>query len=201
MIQPVLGWRIWKLRSGRLESWAVDYTWEPGENRARCLAPNRRACDASPGQHCQCGFWAIWSPRRCMARACGAAEPPWHIMGLISGWGTVALHDREGFRAECAAIRCLFTDRPWTASGRFAPGWLVGWWRRMSGGVGEPDPPRREVQDPRRWDALQAVAARYAVPLVSLQGAATLGVLSELGVPPQQIEEAKSLALGAPPGP
>ena len=40
---------------------------------------------------------------------------------------------------------------------------------------------------------LQDVAARYGVPLVSLQGAAELGLLSELGVLPEQVEEAAIL--------
>src|SRR5262245_40650270 len=110
MIEPVLGWRIWKVRGERLASWAVDYCWEPGENRAVCLAPGRPACAAPPGRRCQCGFWALWSPQQSLARAAGAFEPPWQVMGLIAGWGTVALHDREGFRAECATVRCLFTD-------------------------------------------------------------------------------------------
>jgi hypothetical protein len=66
MTEPVvLGWRIWKLREGRLASWAIDYRWEPGENRARCLTAEHRACDASPGRHCQCGFWAAWSRGAC----------------------------------------------------------------------------------------------------------------------------------------
>ena len=37
------------------------------------------------------------------------------------------------------------------------------------------------------------VAARYAVPLVSLGTAANVGLLSELGVPPPQVEEARRL--------
>ncbi|HKF76825.1 MAG TPA: hypothetical protein VKF59_11835 [Candidatus Dormibacteraeota bacterium] len=192
MTDPVLGWRVWKLRSGRLGSWAVDYCWEPGENRATCLTPGRRACSASPGQHCQCGFWAVWSPRRCAARVCSAAEPPWHVMGLIAGWGTVALHDGEGFRAEWAAMKCLFTDRPWSSS---IPGWLARWWRRKTGRTDESDP--GTLQDRRHWHALEGVAERYAVPLVSLETAASLGLLSELGVPSDQIEEARNLGAGS----
>src|SRR5215831_6272758 len=127
-MEPVLGWRIWNLRGGRLESWAVDYCWEPGENLAACLAPHRRACRSSPGLHCQCGFWAVWTPGQCLARACAAAEPPWHVMGLVVGWGTVALHGREGFRAERAALRCLFTDRPWSAAALpGTPSRIAGW--------------------------------------------------------------------------
>jgi hypothetical protein len=120
-------------------------------------------------------------------------------MGLVAGWGTVALHGREGFRAERAALRCLFTDRPWSSStAPGAPGRLVGWWRRTIGRTAPPEPPEREARrEPRHLDELEAVAASYGVPLVSLRGAATLGLLSELGVPQPQIEEAASLAAGA----
>ena len=40
------------------------------------------------------------------------------------------------------------------------------------------------------------MAAHYAVPLVSLHAAAGLGLLSELGVPEAQVEEAARLAAG-----
>jgi hypothetical protein len=198
-MEPVLGWRIWNLRDRRLESWAVDYCWEPGENAAICLAPHRRACATSPGLHCQCGFWAVWSPGQCLARACAAAEPPWHVMGLVVGWGTVALHGREGFRAERAALRCLFTDRPWsTASAPRPPSRLAGWWRRTTGRATAIEPAERAApREPGHLDELEAVAAHYAVPLTSLAGAAALGLLSELGVPEAQVAEAARLAAGA----
>ena len=195
--EPVLGWRIWRVKGWRLESWAVDYSWEPGENRAICLARNRAACDSPPGQNCQCGFWAVWSPRVCLGRADGDAEPRWHVMGLISGWGTVALHGREGFRSERATIRCLFTDWSPNASRSAAtPGRLHRWLRRRTW---ESDPPSASARGRRRREALQDVAARYGVPLVSLQGAAELGLLSELGILPEQVEEAAILGAAVAP--
>jgi len=120
-------------------------------------------------------------------------------MGLVVGWGTVALHGREGFRAERAALRCLFTDRPWSvAAGPGGPSRLAGWWRRAIGRSAPAEPPEREApRDTGHLDELEAVAAHYAVPLASLRGAAGLGLLSELGVPEAQIEEAARLAAGA----
>jgi hypothetical protein len=56
------------------------------------------------------------------------------------------------------------------------------------------------MEDPRRWSALQNVAARYAVPLVPLQGAADFGLLAELGVPPRQVEEARVLGAASTTG-
>jgi hypothetical protein len=197
-MEPVLGWRIWNLRDRRLESWAVDYCWKPGENVAVCLAPHRRACRTAPGMHCQCGFWAVWSPGQCLARACAASEPPWHVMGLVLGWGTVALHGREGFRAERAALSCLFTDRPWSAVvAPRSPGRLAGWWRRTTGRTAPVETAERaKPRAASHLDELEAVAAHYAVPLTSLSAAAGLGLLSELGVPGPQIEEAARLATG-----
>ena len=194
-MEPVLGWRVWKLRRGRLGSWVIDYNWEPGENRATCLRMNYPPCSDSPGESCQCGFWAVWSPRSCVARVGCTIEPPWCVMGLIAGWGTVALHTHEGFRAELAAPRCLFTDRPWSGATRsLVPGWLSGWWRRRTGRTPETEPPVEPPPDPRRTRELHEVAARYAVPLLSIEDAANLGMLTELGVPRSQVEEAMSLA-------
>jgi hypothetical protein len=189
----VVGWRIWKVESERLGSLAVDHRWEPGENRARCLASNRPVCPRSPGKHCQCGFWAVWSPRQSVTRAYIAAEPPWQVMGLISGWGSVALHGREGFRAERAAVRCLFTDRPWRWVQLGAGGRLVEWWRRATGRWPDLQQAATSPVDLRHREALRQVADRYAVPLVSLQEAAALGLLGELGVPVDRIAEAASL--------
>jgi hypothetical protein len=120
-------------------------------------------------------------------------------MGLIAAWGTVALHGREGFRAERAALRCLFTDRPWSASMPAGPSrGLVGWWRRTVARTARGEAPDRVVpREPGHLGELEAVAARYAVPLASLGGAAGLGLLSELGVPEAQVREAAGLATRA----
>jgi hypothetical protein len=197
VIEPILGWRVWKLRRGRLGSWVIDFDWHPGENRATCLTMNSPPCDAAPGEGCQCGFWAVWSPRSCVARVGHSIEPPWCVMGLMTGWGTVALHRHEGFRAEYAAPTCLFTDRPWGAATRSTvPGWLRDWWRRRRGRSWEPEPPFQQAEDPRRAYALREVAGRYGVPLLSIEAASDIGMLAELGVPLGQVEEAMSLSAG-----
>jgi hypothetical protein len=121
-----------------------------------------------------------------------------HVMGLIAGWGTVALHGREGFRAERASIACLFVDRP---SGDVAP---LGLTRRVASWLGWPgrrEPPPADHDEtepePRRLRLLRDAAGRYGVPLVSLQGAAELGLLSEWGVPREQVLEAHRLTARA----
>jgi hypothetical protein len=186
---PIVGWRVWNLRDGRLGSWAIDRCWKPGENVATCLPYSSRACRSSPGHGCQCGFWAVWSPMDCVVRACTAKEPPWHAMGLVAGWGTVALHGREGFRAERAALLCLFTDRPWAGSWRSRrAGRLVRPWRFL---LRWTSPGEVEA---RYTAALDAVATHYGVPLVSLREAVRIGLLDELGVPSRQIDEAARVA-------
>jgi hypothetical protein len=193
--EPVLGWRIWKLRDGHLESLVVDHRWEPGANRAACLAP-ARPCSESPGRHCQCGFWAVWSPRQCVSRA--GAEPPRQVMGVIAGWGAVAMHGAEGFRAEHAAVRCLFIDRPWRWQTTGAGRRLAAWWRRATGRPPEAEAPPADSLDRRHWEALRLAASRYAVPVVSLRDAASLGLLGELGLPAEGIAEAASLGAALP---
>jgi hypothetical protein len=191
-----VGWRIWNLDRGCLRSWAVDYCWRPGENVASCLACRGWSCGSPPGQHCECGFWAVWSPLDCVVRACTAQEPPAHVLGLVAGWGTVALHGREGFRAERAALLCLFTDRPWAAMTRArGSGRFTDWLRQALGGPAAPAP-ELERESRHAVDLVEA-AERYAVPLVSLRGAVTLGLLSELGVPTEHVEAAARLGARA----
>ena len=193
--EPVVGWRIWRLQDGLLQSLVVDHHWEPGENRARCLASGRRPCRDAPGRGCLCGFWAVWSPSESLTRVCPAIEPPWQVMGLIAGWGTVAMHGAEGFRSERAAVRCLFSDRPWPWTPRLLTR-LGAMWRRATGRAPAPRPRAPDLLDWPRQDALQSVAAHYAVPLLSLRSAADLGVLSELGIPRARIAEAARLSAG-----
>ncbi len=185
---PFLGWRIWNLAAGQLESWTVTYRWVPGENVARCLVSNSHACASSPGGRCQCGFWALWAPTQCVYLASAPTEPPWQVMGLISAWGNVVVHGREGFRAERAAVLCLFTDRPWSATA------VLGAPSRRGLPRSPTEPPSQgAVHEADQRNAIRGVAARHGVPLVSLRGAVALGLLSELGVPMEQIEAAARL--------
>lgn len=190
--EPVVGWRVWNLVRDRLQAWAVDYDWTPGENVATCHAPSRARCPESPGTECQCGFWAVWTPEATFPRAVAAVEPPWHVLGLVTGWGTVALHGREGWRAERATIRCLFVDRPWANETPFmrrsAFHRFLGTLRSPIGQGGEMNEvvPLPVVERPDRA-GLDHVAAYYSVPLTSVAGAARLGLLSEFGVPARQV--------------
>ena len=133
-----------------------------------------------------------------MARAQEAVDPPWHVLGLVAGWGTVALHGREGFRAQNASTVCLFTD--WAGRARvpnLAEGWLERWLGRADVRLFN----RRwslRVEDPDRMFALRSAAQRYEVPLVSLQAALELRVLGEWGIPRGRVQEVEAWVSAAP---
>ena len=167
----------------------MDHLWRPGENRATCLAHNPE-CEPAPGRRCRCGLWAVWSPLRCLSMARHLVEPPWVVVGLVAGWGTVALHGGEGFRSEHAAVRCLFTD--WAREApvpRPSAGRLAGWWRRIAGAAPAPRPAAEAKPDPERLMLLRRAAAGYGVPLLSLREALELRVLGEWAVAPEHIRE------------
>ena len=184
--EPVLGWRLWRLRDGALQSCAVGYIWRPGDNQATCLAP--RACSHPPGRGCACGLWALFSLLGCLDRArADRRERAW-VPGLIRAWGDVALHGREGFRAEHASVACLFTDWPWESSLRQRAGKISAYWRRMLERVGctfEPVSP-----EPGREESLVRAADEYGVPLLSLRDALSCGLLQELGLGEAERREA-----------
>jgi hypothetical protein len=158
-----------------------------------------RACTAPPGKHCQCGFWALWSPLQCLAKAKEAVEePPWHVLGLVVGWGTVALHGSEGFRAQQASVTCLFTD--WAGSApmpSLADRRLERWSRRIFDRWSLPRWRPGAEPDPDRLPALRGAARRYAVPALSMQGALSLGALGEWGIPPRRIQEVEAWVAAA----
>jgi hypothetical protein len=153
--QPILGWRVWRLRDRGLHSLVVDYRWEPGENRAVCLTPHRAPCAEPPGWRCHCGFWVAPNPRLALTRTSATVEPPWQVLGLVAVSGAIVDHGAEGLRAERAELRCLCSDRPWS------------WLSPASGS----------------WDELRAAAEDYAVPLLSLSNAVSLGLAGHSGVP------------------
>ena len=179
--EPVVGWRLWKVRDDELCSWAVEHGWQPGDNAAVCLADRPYRCPQAPGMSCRCGFWALYSPVGAM-RLASATPTAGAAIGLIAGFGTVAVHGREGFRAEMARVTCLFTDEI-----ALAP--IDRIWRRLLHRFHRGCDAGLHRRIPSRTGALNRVASRYAVPLVSLQAAVAVGVLGELGVRPDAIAE------------
>jgi hypothetical protein len=179
---PLVGWRVWSVHDGRLQSLVVPHTWQPGVNQATCLSEARQPCSSPPGRFCQCGFWALWSPDLCIRRA--RAYPRSHldhVMGLVAGWGSVAVHGSEGFRAERARALCLFSDWPWDGRMRMlAASAVAKWLVRRVRPLGQALASRHD--ESARRSVLAPVASQFGVPLLSMEEALRRGVLAEMGV-------------------
>jgi hypothetical protein len=169
-----VGWRLWRIHGRGLYSWGLDHRWTPGPNRAKCLTGIGQGCQVAPGAGCHCGFWGLWDPATCVAKARDDGYVK-AMIGLMAGWGTVAMHGDEGFRAERASVLCLFRDQV-----------CYGAFRRVL----DPEPRRRPAT--RLFEiahrvapgppGLPGVASDFGIPVLWLRDAVRLGVLAELGV-------------------
>lgn len=185
-VEPLLGWRLWRVRDGTLLSWGVRHEWEPGINQAFCLGS--RHCDSSPGESCSCGFWALHSPMRCIRYARDTITDRSSVIGLVRAWGQVALHGTEGFRAEYASPVCLFSDWLWEAQDPPQAGAEgIGWWHRVQRSLTLTDGPLAPASE--RAAFLHRTADSYAVPLISFEDAIGSGFLTEQGVAGRALEE------------
>ena len=117
-IEPVLGWRVWRLarRQGELTLGAMTRsdTWPPGRSmRARCSSGH-----AAPGMSCRCGLYAADSVSHLAAS--GVFSNGAGVIGAIAMWGTVVEHHR-GARSEYAyPARLRLVCAPCLVEGRFA---------------------------------------------------------------------------------
>lgn len=185
----MLGWRLWRLRPEGLRSWAAWCYWEPGANSAGCLSSN--PCPRSPGSGCRCGFWALFSPTRCLEHARQDSGEQKTALGLVQAWGEVALHGEEGFRTGNAAVVALFTDWVWDIEIQPRSRVRSWWWRLLHAGDGASS--RRTPPDPDREQLLTTMARMYAVPLLPLAEALHSGFLGEVGVDAAHREEVRRL--------
>jgi len=185
-VDPLLGWRLWRVRDGVLVSWGVRHEWQPGINQAVCLGS--RHCAASPGEGCSCGFWALHSPLRCIRYARDTITDRNSALGLVRAWGQVALHGTEGFRAEYASPVCLFSDWLWDLPRPPREGLRrQGWWQRVQRSLTLTDAPLAPAG--ARPSLLRRTADAYAVPLLSFSDALGSGFLTEQGVGGRAVAE------------
>jgi hypothetical protein len=108
----VAGYRAWQLGPGGvLFPVAIPAAppWEPGINRARCLAGRRLDAHEAPGIDCKCGLHALHDPDD--ARL-GLGHP---AVGAIAAWGEIEVY-AAGFRAEYASVIAL-ADQPSASAG------------------------------------------------------------------------------------
>ena len=101
--EPLLGWRLWHIREGRLVSWSQDGAWPAGRRfEARCNRLLRRSCADAPGEGHACGIYAA----RTRAGALRLLDelPPLPVpvaVGQVSLWGRV-FENVGGWRAQYA---------------------------------------------------------------------------------------------------
>jgi hypothetical protein len=95
VLEPVAGWRVWRLTSVggevRIAAVARGSVWP-------VRVPMRGRCpehpdDEVPGADCMCGLYAS-SSLRALARAGVLANPQVGVVGSVETWGRVVEHDR-----------------------------------------------------------------------------------------------------------
>lgn len=112
-VEPVIGFRAWRLRDGEIVSPYVDTPWTAGPMKARCLrervhfrpaaAPHE---EPAPVPHCGCGIYAYFHP---VDRAGG---DPQFVRGAVVMWGRIEVHS-EGMRAEYAQAVIFVEPADW----------------------------------------------------------------------------------------
>ena len=102
LIEPLVGWRGWRVRDGRL--WGVHYpaAWPSGEPIA-AYCGSLKDHDA-PGEGCNCGVHAAKDEEGLRLNYLFGLPD---VYGKVNLWGRVAVHSR-GYRAEFGYPRELF---------------------------------------------------------------------------------------------
>ena len=102
-LEPVIGWRIWRLRRSPrtglvLESPLRPQLWPPNEPmRARCPATVGRG--RPPHEGCTCGLYAASSAEHLRVAGVPLAGPTCSVIGTVAMWGRVIEH-QMGYRSE-----------------------------------------------------------------------------------------------------
>jgi hypothetical protein len=116
LIEPVAGFRDWRLEDGRLESRHLPVVWSEPTMVARCwesggteFAPTVDARPhRPPGRHCSCGIYAYYWPDGDFALIDVRG-----VCGIVTLWGNLEVH-ADGMRAEFARIEALGVYSRWT---------------------------------------------------------------------------------------
>ncbi len=109
-LDPILGWRVWKVQRGRLYSTVFGTLWpERTRLEARCGIGGRsspgglRGVHDAPARDCDCGIYALKSREDAMFLARQIMRPDIAAVGRVSLWGHVVETER-GYRAQFAYI-------------------------------------------------------------------------------------------------
>jgi hypothetical protein len=101
LIDPIVGYRQWRLAGGTLMSLFNDTRWRRLELTARCDGGDHHP-ECVPDHHCSCGIYAYYDP--CPRTASAVTRDL--VAGAVILWGTVELHG-TGLRAEHAQVVAL----------------------------------------------------------------------------------------------
>lgn len=109
-VEPVLGWRAWKVADGRLYSTVFGTLWpEQARLEATCGLGGRsspgglRGVHEAPYSACQCGIYALKSQSQALAIARQVLPPARVAVGRVSLWGHV-VETESGYRAQYAYL-------------------------------------------------------------------------------------------------
>jgi hypothetical protein len=107
LVQPVIGYRLWRLDDDALWSPYVEERWARGVHTAVCRAERGDHADPAPAHDCSCGIHAWYEP--CPTLSWAATR---HLVaGAIALWGDLELHP-FGMRAARGMIVALALP-PW----------------------------------------------------------------------------------------
>jgi len=110
LIEPVVGFRRWRVVGDHLSSPYIPLRWDAPVVRARCYPANRGLLfgagwleepHEAPHPRCKCGIYAWHRPPRP-----GPIPDPGRVLGAVAVWGRIEVH-ADGMRAEYAEIRAL----------------------------------------------------------------------------------------------
>jgi hypothetical protein len=101
LIEPVIGFRQWRMAADGLLSIACDERWHGTRLVARCLA-GRHEEESSPVSMCSCGIYAWYGP--CPRTA--SAPTRGYVAGAVVMWGAIELHG-TGMRAQHCRVVAL----------------------------------------------------------------------------------------------
>ncbi len=87
LIEPVIGFRQWRLADDGLLSLTVDELWQRPTLQARCRL-GEHPQEPSPTSHCSCGVYAWYEP--CPRTASAATTEI--VAGAVAMWGAIELH-------------------------------------------------------------------------------------------------------------
>ena len=105
LIEPVIGFRHWRMGQTGLLSITCDEQWQQATMTARCLAgddQNHHPQQAAPASACSCGIYARYTP--CPRTASAPARD--YVAGAVVLWGAIELH-ASGMRAQRCRIVAL----------------------------------------------------------------------------------------------